>query len=378
MSAVTDTRRSHTSPILDVDLPAFESGDAATRRAVVDGTMRSLATGFVYVRHDLSEDLLDDAYGRLSDFFALPQERKDRYTVEGANGQTGYTGLLVETAAASDVPDWKEMLNWSAPVPIGHPLRRRFPHRYGDPTLPDEDLPGTTEVLMEFHRVTLELQRRVLRILAVGLGVDEGFFDAMLRDGAALTRALHYPSMDLAPGDEHVWAAEHGDINLLTALPRATASGLQVSTDEGWIAAAPPDGHVIVNTGIMLPGHTPGGLRRSGRAPLGRPVLPSDAVDDAGPDIDLRYVGEPSALPDHLGLGPPGAGDLGDQPGGGGSTAGRLRGQWPCPIRGRLTDPPCRGWWLVPPGQVVLNRKRSVAPSTVATMAPSESASTGP
>ena len=111
MSAVTDSRRSHTSPILDVDLPAFESGDAATRRAVVDGTMRSLATGFVYVRHDLSEDLLDDAYGRLSDFFALPQERKDRYTVEGANGQTGYTGLLVETAAASDVPDWKEMLN---------------------------------------------------------------------------------------------------------------------------------------------------------------------------------------------------------------------------------------------------------------------------
>jgi isopenicillin N synthase-like dioxygenase len=144
------------------------------------------------------------------------------------------------------------MLNWSAPVPIGHPLRHRFPHRYGDPTLPDDDLPGTTEVLMEFHRVTLDLQRRVLRILAVGLGVDEGFFDAMLRDGAALTRALHYPSMDLAPGDEHVWAAEHGDINLITALPRATASGLQVKTDDGWIAATPPDGHVIVNTGIML------------------------------------------------------------------------------------------------------------------------------
>ena len=111
------------SPILDVDLPAFESGDAATRAAVVDGTMRSLATGFVYVRHDLSEDLLDDAYGRLAAFFSLPQDRKDRCTVPGSNGQTGYTGLLVETAAVSDVPDFKEMLNWSAPVPGGHPLR---------------------------------------------------------------------------------------------------------------------------------------------------------------------------------------------------------------------------------------------------------------
>ena len=120
------------SGILDVDLAAFESGGKTARRAVVDGTMQSLATGFVYVRHDLSDDLLNDAYGRLADFFALPRERKDRYTVPGSNGQTGYTGLLVETAAISDVPDWKEMLNWSAPVPDGHPLRKRFPHRYGD------------------------------------------------------------------------------------------------------------------------------------------------------------------------------------------------------------------------------------------------------
>ena len=206
------------SGILDVDLAAFESGGKTARRAVVDGTMQSLATGFVYVRHDLSDDLLNDAYGRLADFFALPRERKDRYTVPGSNGQTGYTGLLVETAAISDVPDWKEMLNWSAPVPDGHPLRKRFPHRYGDPTLPDEDLPGTTEVLMDFHEATLDIQRRVLRILAGGLGIDEGFFDVMLQDGAALTRALHYPSMDTAPGDEHVWAAEHADINLILSL----------------------------------------------------------------------------------------------------------------------------------------------------------------
>ncbi|MYJ41096.1 MAG: isopenicillin N synthase family oxygenase, partial [Acidimicrobiaceae bacterium] len=37
--------------ILDVDLAAFERGDQAQRAAVVDGVMRSLATGFVYVAH---------------------------------------------------------------------------------------------------------------------------------------------------------------------------------------------------------------------------------------------------------------------------------------------------------------------------------------
>ena len=85
------------SPILDVDLPAFESGEAATRAAVVDGTMQSLATGFVYVRHDLSEDLLDDAYGRLAAFFSLPQDRKDRCTVPGSNGPVSYTHLTLPT-----------------------------------------------------------------------------------------------------------------------------------------------------------------------------------------------------------------------------------------------------------------------------------------
>jgi len=48
--------------ILDVNLLAFEQGNGSQRRAVVDGVMRSLATGFVYTSHDLSEDMLDSTY----------------------------------------------------------------------------------------------------------------------------------------------------------------------------------------------------------------------------------------------------------------------------------------------------------------------------
>ena len=53
-------------------------------------------------------------------------------------------------------------------------------------------------------------------------------------------------------GRPHVWAAEHGDINLITALPRATAPGLQVKVDGDWVDAVAPEGQVIINTGIML------------------------------------------------------------------------------------------------------------------------------
>ena len=252
------------SEILDVDLLAFETGTQTQRRAAVDGVRRSLATGFVYTSHDLPEVMLDTAYGMLREFFTQPQASKQRFNVPGVNGQTGYTGLLVETAASSDRPDWKEMLNWSTPIEPGHPLKRKFANAYPDQVLPEEAVPGITKVLYEFHDTIAELQRRFLRVIAEGIGCHESFFDDMVTDGPTLTRAIRYPPMHEVPAAGHVWAAEHGDINLITALPRATAPGLQVMVDGGWIDAVAPAGHVIINTGIMLERLT------NGVIPIGR------------------------------------------------------------------------------------------------------------
>jgi isopenicillin N synthase-like dioxygenase len=255
------------SAILDVDLLTFESSTGARRRAVVDGVTRSLTTGFVYTSHDLSDDLLDTAYGMLREFFSLAPETKQQFNAPGANGQTGYTGLLVETAASSDRPDWKEMLNWASPIAAGHPLRRHFPTAYPDQVMPEAAVPGITEVLYAFHAAIADLQRRFLRVIAEGIGCHKSFFDDMVSDGPTLTRAIRYPPMRELDEGGHVWAAEHGDINLITALPRATAPGLQVRVGDGdeqvWVDAAAPEGRVIINTGIMLERLT------NGRIPIG-------------------------------------------------------------------------------------------------------------
>jgi isopenicillin N synthase-like dioxygenase len=251
------------SEILDVDLLEFERSTGPSRRAVVDGVARSLATGFVYTRHDLSEDLLDTAYGMLREFFTLEQDVKQQFLAPGAHGQTGYTGLLVETAASSDVPDWKEMLNWASPIAVGHPLKRKFPTAYPDQVLPESAVPGITEVLYRFHDAIADLQRRFLRVIAEGIGCHESFFDDMVTDGPTLTRAIRYPPMGTMGESGHVWAGAHGDINLITALPRSTAPGLQVMVDDEWVDAVAADGQVIVNTGIMLERLT------NGRIPIG-------------------------------------------------------------------------------------------------------------
>ena len=259
------------SEILDVDLLAFEQGSTAQRRAVVDGVRRSLATGFVYTRHDLSEDMIDTTYGLLAEFFDQQADEKRRFVAPESHGQTGYTDLLVETAASSDVPDWKEMLNWGRELPAGHPLRVRYPHRYGTQVLPEAAVPGIAAAMTTFHSSIEQLQRRFLRVIAEAVGCHESFFDEMTTDGATLTRAIRYPSMEMAPDTTHVWAGAHGDINLITALPRATAPGLQVLVDEQWVDAVAPDGQVIINTGMMLErltnGVIPTGIHRVVAAP---------------------------------------------------------------------------------------------------------------
>jgi isopenicillin N synthase-like dioxygenase len=262
--------------ILDVDLLAFERGGASERRAVIDGVRRSLATGFVYTTHDLPDDLLDTAYGLLAEFFALAAEAKARWVAPASHGQTGYTGLLVETAASNDVADWKEMLNWGTEVPAAHPLRERYPHRYHDQVLPEADVPGITATLAAFHHRVLDVQQRFLRIVALGLGLADSYFDDLLVDGSHLTRAIHYPPMLDAPGEAHVWAAAHTDINLITALPRATGPGLQLLTSDGWADVMPPPGKVVLNTGIMLERLTNGVIP----AGVHRVVAPTGAATD--------------------------------------------------------------------------------------------------
>ena len=263
--------------ILDVDLIGFERGDATRRRAVVDGVRRSLETGFVYLRHDLDEAELDACYAQLGAFFALPKDEKERTSVPGARGQRGYTGPLVEVAHGRETADWKEHLNWGEAAPEGSDLGARFPDQYLPPIFPETECPGISARLMRFHRRVAELQRRFLRIVAEGLGAEAGYFDAMTEHGVHLTRAVHYPAMshaphaEAAPGEPHVWAAEHGDINLVTALSRATAKGLQVKTTDGWLDVEPPPGHAVLNSGMMLElvsnGMIPTGLHRVVAAP---------------------------------------------------------------------------------------------------------------
>lgn len=213
----------------------------------------ALEDGFFLVRNTVSEGLLDDAYQLLERFFALPAEEKNRCRVPGSNGQSGYTPPLVETAEKSVAPDWKELFHWGAPLPAGHPLRIRYPARYPDPCMPDDLIPGIGKVLTELHSRMLAFQLDVVEVIARALNVHAEYFAELLEDGPVVNRAAWYPPMDLAPAEGHIWAVEHQDFDLITALPRATAAGLQVLHRDGeWLSVDVPSGYAVVNVGMAL------------------------------------------------------------------------------------------------------------------------------
>ena len=146
------------------------------------------------------------------------------HAVPGANGQTGYTGLLVETAASSDKPDWKEMLNWSTPVAgRASPATRTFPTAYPDQVLPESDRAGDHRCALPLPRFTVaDLQRRFLRVIAVGIGCHETFFDDMVAG-----RAHPHPG-DPLPGDGRT--RYHDRVGLAPGRPTCGRQRTAIST----------------------------------------------------------------------------------------------------------------------------------------------------
>lgn len=76
----------------------------------------------------------------------------------------------------------------------------------------------------------------------------------MIADSSkTLLRVLHYPPMTGDEEPDAIRAAAHEDINLLTVLPAANESGLQVKTQTGeWVDVPSNFGNLIINTGDML------------------------------------------------------------------------------------------------------------------------------
>lgn len=197
--------------------------------------------------HGIAPTLIDDAYRVFQQFFALPTEIKQRYHVAGSGGARGYTGVGVETAKDSKYPDLKEF--WH----IGREIARDS--KYAS-VMPPNLWPSEIKNFQRYGYglfVALDqLGTRVLRALALHLGLSENYFDNKTNEGNSILRPIHYPPIT-QPDIPNVRAGAHEDINFITLLVGASAAGLEVLTREGeWLPITTTGDAIVVNIGDML------------------------------------------------------------------------------------------------------------------------------
>jgi len=213
--------------------------------------------GFAIIAdHGIPEDLIHRAEEKAKAFFALPDDVKRKYLIEGSGGARGYTPFGIETAKGARAHDLKEFWHVGRDLTPGHAFRDHMP----DNVWPSE-VPSFKDTFQELYASFDKAGLQILKAIARFLAIDEDYFIDTVRDGNSVMRLLHYPPIEGEPGS-HVRAGAHEDINTITLLLGAEEAGLELQTKDGrWIPVSPKPGELVVNIGDMLQRLTNGQLR---------------------------------------------------------------------------------------------------------------------
>jgi isopenicillin N synthase-like dioxygenase len=155
---------------------------------------------------------------------------KNKHEIKGLAGQRGYTSFGKEHAKHSDVADLKEFFQIGQTVSGALKMHEEYPDNVNVKERPDF-LPTAKKLYREFEKAGADL----LRAIALYLNQDEDYFDGPIDQGNSILRAIHYPPITEEP-ESAIRAEQHEDINLITLLVGASASGLQVlDKNDNWV-----------------------------------------------------------------------------------------------------------------------------------------------
>lgn len=234
-----------------LSLAAYTQGGPSEKAEFVAGLYKGLKDyGFIILKdHGVEPALLHRAYRLLEQFAKLPETVKKTYISKAGGGQRGYTPFGQEHAKDAPVMDLKEFWHVGREVPATHPLKEQF---YPDNIWPKE-IPEFKEVFSKLYQDLDKAGQVMLEALTGPLEVPKDFFKNMTQEGNSILRLLHYPPIPEGADPRCLRAAPHEDINFITILPAATASGLQLKDRDGtWLEIVSEPDTLIVDAGDML------------------------------------------------------------------------------------------------------------------------------
>ncbi|RDW94682.1 clavaminate synthase-like protein [Coleophoma crateriformis] len=243
-----------------VDFSLFLNGTPTERIQTAQSILHGFQTaGFIYLKNiPIASDTVQETFQTSARFFTRPQAEKDAlawttpaanrgYVAHGREKTSTLTNKEDVEKLKAQAPDLKESFEIGREGEEGHP--NNWPSSDGEATV-------FKESMCSFFAQCKSLHMEVMRAIAVGMGLDEYFFDQYTDVGDNTLRLLHYPSVDksvFAANKLQVRAGEHTDYGSITLLFQDDRGGLQVKSPNGtFVDATPMPGTVVVNAGDLL------------------------------------------------------------------------------------------------------------------------------
>ena len=207
----------------------------------------------VMTNHGFPQEVLDAAYGKLKEFFALPLDEKLKYRINELS--VGYippksTIYVTSKFNENTKKDLNETLVLALEREPDHPLIQAETRFVGPNQWPQE-ISEFRETLVRYQEAIADFGRKLLPVYARALDKPADFFDPYFTDPVMWSRNAHYPAVEAE--ENQFGIAPHSDHSCLTLLPIAEVPGLQVLTPSGdWLDAQYIEGGIIVNTGEFL------------------------------------------------------------------------------------------------------------------------------
>ncbi len=236
-----------------VHLAQFSEGSDRDRAEFVRVLGDSLRdTGFVKVSgHKVTPERVRAAYADVKAFFDLPEATKRQYLVPGTGGARGFTAFGEEHAKDNPVGDLKEFWHVGQDNPPGGRFEGGL-----FPNLWPAEVPTFKGSILGLYQDLEACAGTLLEAIALYLGLPQRHLADMIVGGNSILRLIHYPALKDRFIEGGVRSAAHEDINLITLLPAATESGLQLLDRDGtWHAVDGLEGEIVADAGDMLSRH---------------------------------------------------------------------------------------------------------------------------
>ncbi|KAH8892657.1 Clavaminate synthase-like protein [Thozetella sp. PMI_491] len=210
-------------PVIDLEALTNPSASAEDKNELV-AQVRDACTrvGFFIIKnHGIDWKIVEGAFEGLEEFFNLPHEKKMEIHQDASPSYMGYEQMYYTNVDGTKKGDKKEGVSiaYNPEIdPQGIPkaeipelLRRE--NFWPKP----EDSPKFRRGVEAYQIACLGLMRKLIRLMALAIGVEETFFDKKSTYPIASVRCLYYPPQE--PSNEtETGLGAHTDIQLMTMI----------------------------------------------------------------------------------------------------------------------------------------------------------------